>query len=201
MVLFDEIEKAHPEVFNVLLQVLDDGRLTDGHGRTVDFKNTIIVMTSNIGSEWIHEFTTRGEQQELESRITQAMRESFRPEFLNRIDEIIIFNPLSENLMERITEIQLRRVQERLDDRDISLRVSDAAKRLLSEAGYDPAYGARPLQRAVQRLLENPLAERLLEGEFSEGDTIAVDAEDGRLTFQAIEAASQPAPAAGEAES
>ncbi|MFO8008464.1 MAG: ATP-dependent chaperone ClpB [Candidatus Brocadiia bacterium] len=200
VVLFDEIEKAHREVFNALLQVLDDGRLTDGKGRTVDFKNTIIVMTSNIGSEWIHEFSTRGEQQELESRITQAMRESFRPEFLNRIDEIIIFNPLSEDLMERITEIQLRRVQERLDERDIALRVSDEAKGLLSEAGYDPAYGARPLQRAIQRLLESPLAERLLNGEFAEGDTIAVDARGGRLTFETVETAHEPAPTADEAE-
>jgi ATP-dependent Clp protease ATP-binding subunit ClpB len=173
VVLLDEIEKAHPDVFNILLQILDDGRLTDGQGRTVDFRNTVLIMTSNV-------------------RSAEAMREIFRPEFLNRIDEIVEFHPLSKEQIGEIVELQLRRVETRLAERGLRLELTDAAKGLLAEAGWDPTYGARPLKRAIQRLLENPLALRLLEGEFAEGDTVAVDAKDGALVFEKAEAA-QPA--------
>jgi len=165
VVLFDEIEKAHPDVFNILLQVLDDGRLTDGQGRTVDFRNTVLIMTSNI-------------------RSSEQMREHFRPEFLNRIDEIVVFEPLSKDQLAEIAELQLGRLRERLAERKLSLELTDAAKEVLAEAGWDPAYGARPLKRALQRLVENPLAQRLLEGEFAEGETIRVDAQNGEIVFE-----------------
>jgi ATP-dependent Clp protease ATP-binding subunit ClpB len=164
VVLLDEIEKAHTEVFDVLLQILDDGRLTDGHGRTVDFRNTVIIMTSNV-------------------RSVEAMRERFRPEFLNRIDEIVVFHELTRKQLGEIVELQLARLRARLADRGLSLELTPAAKELVAEAGWDPAYGARPLKRALQRLVENPLAAKLLEGEFAEGDTVLVDANDGGLTF------------------
>jgi ATP-dependent Clp protease ATP-binding subunit ClpB len=164
VVLLDEIEKAHMEVFDVLLQILDDGRLTDGQGRTVDFRNTVIIMTSNL-------------------RSADAMREVFRPEFLNRIDEVVEFHPLSKEQLAEVVELQLRRLRERLAVRGLGLELSDAAKERLVEAGWDPTYGARPLKRAIQRLVENPLAMRLLEGEFGEGDTVRVDVEDGELVF------------------
>jgi ATP-dependent Clp protease ATP-binding subunit ClpB len=165
VVLLDEIEKAHAEVFDVLLQILDDGRLTDGHGRTVDFRNTVIIMTSNV-------------------RSAEQMREIFRPEFLNRIDEIIEFHPLTKEQLAEIVELQLVRIRDRLAARGISIELTDAAKEDLAEAGWDPTYGARPLKRALQRLVENPLALRLLEGEFDEGDTVRVDAENGDLIFE-----------------
>ena len=165
VVLLDEIEKAHPDVFNVLLQILDDGRLTDGQGRTVDFRNTVLIMTSNV-------------------RSAEAMRDVFRPEFLNRIDEIVEFHPLSKEQIGEIVELQLRRVEARLAERGLHLEVSDEARAVLAEAGWDPTYGARPLKRAIQRLLENPLALRLLEGEFAEGDTVRVEARDGELVFE-----------------
>jgi ATP-dependent Clp protease ATP-binding subunit ClpB len=165
VVLLDEIEKAHPDVFNVLLQILDDGRLTDGQGRTVDFRNTVLIMTSNV-------------------RSAEAMRDVFRPEFLNRIDEIVEFEPLSKEQIGEIVELQLRRVEARLAERGLRLELTDAAKETLAEAGWDPTYGARPLKRAIQRLLENPLALRLLEGEFAEGDTVRVDAKDDELVFE-----------------
>jgi ATP-dependent Clp protease ATP-binding subunit ClpB len=165
VVLLDEIEKAHPDVFNVLLQILDDGRLTDGQGRTVDFRNTVLIMTSNV-------------------RSAEAMRDVFRPEFLNRIDEIVEFHPLSKEQIGEIVELQLRRVEARLAERGLRLELTDAAKEMLAEAGWDPTYGARPLKRAIQRLLENPLALRLLENEFAEGDTVLVDARDGELVFE-----------------
>ena len=165
VVLLDEIEKAHSEVFDVLLQVLDDGRLTDGQGRTVDFRNTVLIMTSNI-------------------RSAEQMREHFRPEFLNRIDEIVVFEPLSKEQLADIAELQLERLRARLAERKLSLELTDAAKDVLAEAGWDPAYGARPLKRALQRLVENPLAQRLLQGEFDEGDTIRVDAQNGELLFE-----------------
>jgi ATP-dependent Clp protease ATP-binding subunit ClpB len=165
VVLLDEIEKAHPDVFNVLLQILDDGRLTDGQGRTVDFRNTVLIMTSNV-------------------RTAEAMRDVFRPEFLNRIDEIVEFEPLSKEQIGEIVELQLRRVEARLAERGLRLELTEAAKETLAEAGWDPTYGARPLKRAIQRLLENPLALRLLEGEFSEGDTVRVDAKDDELVFE-----------------
>jgi ATP-dependent Clp protease ATP-binding subunit ClpB len=165
VVLLDEIEKAHPEVFDVLLQVLDDGRLTDGQGRTVDFRNTVLIMTSNI-------------------RTVEQMREHFRPEFLNRIDEIVLFHALSREQIAEIVDHQLERVDARLAERGITLELTDAAKEALADAGWDPAYGARPLKRAIQRLVENPLALRLLEGDFGDGDAIRVDAVDGELVFE-----------------
>jgi ATP-dependent Clp protease ATP-binding subunit ClpB len=175
VVLLDEIEKAHPEVFNILLQVLDDGRLTDGQGRTVDFRNTVLIMTSNVRSE-------------------EAMRETFRPEFLNRIDEIVVFEPLTREQIGEIVELQLERLRARLAERGLSLELTDAAKEQLAEAGWDPTYGARPLKRAIQRLVENPLALRLLEAEFEEGETVRVDVVDGELTFEKAPAA-EPAAA------
>jgi ATP-dependent Clp protease ATP-binding subunit ClpB len=170
VVLLDEIEKAHAEVFDVLLQILDDGRLTDGHGRTVDFRNTVIIMTSNV-------------------RSAEQMREIFRPEFLNRIDEIIEFHPLTKDQLAEIVELQLVRIRDRLAARGVSIELADEAKAFLAEAGWDPTYGARPLKRALQRLVENPLALRLLEGEFEEGDTVRVDAENGELVFEKAPAA------------
>jgi ATP-dependent Clp protease ATP-binding subunit ClpB len=169
VILLDEIEKAHAEVFDVLLQVLDDGRLTDGQGRTVDFRNTVLIMTSNV-------------------RSIDALRDVFRPEFLNRIDEVIEFQPLSKEQIAEIVELQLGRLRERLGERRIELELTDAAKETLAEAGWDPAYGARPLKRAIQRFVENPLALRLLEGDFADGDTIRVDAEDGEIRFEKLEA-------------
>ena len=165
VVLLDEIEKAHQEVFDVLLQILDDGRLTDGQGRTVDFRNTVIIMTSNI-------------------RSSEALTEHFRPEFLNRIDEIVVFKPLSREQLGEIVELQLTRLRERLAERGLGLELTDEAKELVAEAGWDPTYGARPLKRALQRLVENPLALRLLEGEFAEGDTVRADAREGELVFE-----------------
>ena len=165
VVLLDEIEKAHSEVFDVLLQVLDDGRLTDGQGRTVDFRNTVLIMTSNI-------------------RSAEQMREHFRPEFLNRIDEIVVFEALDKEQLAEIAELQLERLRARLAERKLSLELTDAAKDVLAEAGWDPTYGARPLKRALQRLVENPLAQRLLEGEFAEGDVIRIDAQNGELVFE-----------------
>jgi ATP-dependent Clp protease ATP-binding subunit ClpB len=175
VVLLDEIEKAHMEVFDVLLQILDDGRLTDGQGRTVDFRNTVIIMTSNV-------------------RSADQLRDVFRPEFLNRIDEIIEFHALSREQLGEIVELQLRRLRDRLAERGLSLELTDAAKELVTEAGWDPTYGARPLKRALQRLVENPLALRLLEGEFAEGDTVRVDAQNGELAF-AKARATEPAAA------
>ena len=169
VILLDEIEKAHAEVFDVLLQVLDDGRLTDGHGRTVDFRNTVLIMTSNV-------------------RSVAALRDVFRPEFLNRIDEVVEFQPLTRGQIADIVELQLERLRERLAERRIELELTDAAKEVLAEAGWDPAYGARPLKRAIQRLVENPLALRLLEGELADGDTIRVDAEDGEIRFAKVAA-------------
>jgi ATP-dependent Clp protease ATP-binding subunit ClpB len=176
VILLDEIEKAHNEVFDVLLQILDDGRLTDGHGRTVDFRNTVLIMTSNL-------------------RSVDQMRDFFRPEFLNRIDEIVVFRQLTREQLTEIVELQLARLRERLATRQIELELTDAAKEALAEAGWDPAYGARPLKRAIQRLVENPLALRLLEGDFREGDTVRVGVGgDGELVFEQVRAA-EPAAA------
>jgi ATP-dependent Clp protease ATP-binding subunit ClpB len=184
VVLFDEIEKAHRDVFNVLLQVLDDGRLTDGHGRAVDFKNTIVVMTSNIGTQWIHELGGKDQEEELKKRINDALKEVFRPEFLNRIDEIIIFNRLSKAELKKIVDIQLGSLHKRLAERHLKLVVGDDVKDRLIEDGFDPVYGARPLKRALQRLLENPLAVELLQGKFPEGsDIIVKSGKDGKMTF------------------
>ena len=180
VVLFDEIEKAHHDVFNVLLQVLDDGRITDGQGRTVDFKNTVIIMTSNIGSQFIMEDLPKDER---DRRVTEALRAHFRPEFLNRIDEIIIFDRLDDRQITKIVDFQLKRLLQRLGDRKISLEFSDDAKRFLVKEGYDPAYGARPLRRVIQREILDPLSLEILDGKFQEGDRISVHAADGHLTF------------------
>jgi ATP-dependent Clp protease ATP-binding subunit ClpB len=180
VLLLDEIEKAHTDVFNILLQILDDGRLTDGQGRTVDFKNTIIIMTSNLGSQVIQELGGRDDE-EMRRRVLEAVRTHFRPEFLNRVDEILIFHTLSLAQIKAIVEIQLRRVGKRLVERKLDLEVTDAAKDFLAKEGYDPVFGARPLRRAIQRALLDPLARRLLEHEFAEGDTVRVDAARGEL--------------------
>ncbi|MCI0527381.1 MAG: AAA family ATPase [Nitrospira sp.] len=174
VILFDEIEKAHPEVFNVLLQILDDGRLTDGQGRTVDFKNAGIVMTSNIGSQWIQDLGER-DYEEMKRRVLEALRASFKPEFLNRIDDVIIFHSLNREHLKAIIEIQLESLKKRLIERKIEIQLTEKAKELLAEIGYDPTYGARPLKRAIQNLVQNPLAMKILEGTFSEGDKILVD--------------------------
>jgi ATP-dependent Clp protease ATP-binding subunit ClpB len=183
VVLFDEIEKAHFEVFNVLLQLLDEGRLTDGHGRTVDFKNTVVIMTSNVGSQWIKELGGKDEK-EMHRRVLEAMEQHFRPEFLNRIDEIIIFHSLNMEHLVQIVDIQLERLQKLLADRKVELSLTEAAKRHLAEKGFDPVYGARPLKRTIQRELQDPLAMKILQGEFSEGDKIRVNLRGGRLVFE-----------------
>ena len=191
VVLFDEVEKAHPEVFNVLLQVFDEGRLTDGKGRTVDFKNTIIIMTSNIGSQWIKELAGQDEHK-MRQLVLSALDQHFRPEFLNRIDEIVIFHPLTMDHLRRIVDIQLRRLRAMLAERRMSLEVTEEAKQYLATVGYDPVYGARPLKRAIQRELIDPLAMEILKGTFHEGDVIRVDLRDGRLVFEPVR---EPAPA------
>jgi ATP-dependent Clp protease ATP-binding subunit ClpB len=179
VILFDEIEKAHPEVFNILLQVLDDGRLTDSKGRTVDFKNTVIIMTSNVGSQYIHEFQqsmkTPTQEEEMRKRVEEELHRSFRPEFLNRIDDIIIFHALGLEHIKRIVEVQLRRLVKMVEERGIHIEVSDNAREHLAREGYDPAFGARPLKRALQKLVIDPLAIKLLEGEFKPGDTVFVN--------------------------
>jgi ATP-dependent Clp protease ATP-binding subunit ClpB len=182
VVLFDEIEKAHPDVFNVLLQVLDDGRITDGQGRTVDFKNTVIIMTSNIGSQYIMEEESKEARRRL---VTDALRAHFRPEFLNRVDEIIIFDRLSEDDLKKIVEIQLGRLSKRLEQQKITLKLSDSAKELLAREGYDPVYGARPLRRTIQKEILDPLSIDILEGKVREGQTVHVDAKNGALSFRA----------------
>ncbi len=192
VVLFDEIEKAHAEVFNVLLQLLDDGRLTDGHGRTVDFKNTVVIMTSNVGTEFLDGRETQTDEQR-RNLVMAALRQHFRPEFLNRVDEIILFHGLSREHLQQIVEIQVRRLQNLLADRRLEIVLTDAARSFLAEKGYDPAYGARPLKRVLQREVQDPLALRLLRGEFREGDRVRVDARDGRLTFERVTGATQEA--------
>ena len=182
VVLFDEIEKAHHEVFNVLLQVLDDGRITDGQGRTVDFKNVVIIMTSNIGSQFI----TEEESSENRSRLVMdALRAHFRPEFLNRVDDIIIFDRLTENDLKRIVEIQLARLTKRLEQQKITLELSDRAKAFIAREGYDPVYGARPLKRVIQKQILDPLSLDILDGKFHEGQVIRIDATSSGLTFGA----------------
>jgi ATP-dependent Clp protease ATP-binding subunit ClpB len=184
VVLFDEIEKAHPDVFNVLLQVLDDGRLTDGQGRAVNFKNVVVIMTSNIGSSMIQDLTQNGAaEEEVREAVLEELRGELRPEFLNRIDEVIVFRPLSRNQIGQIVEIQLARLRKLLADRKLSLELSEAARARLAEEGYDPVYGARPLKRAIQQRIQNPLALELLQGQFREGDTVRVDVGEGGFTF------------------
>ncbi len=182
VVLFDEIEKAHPEVFNVLLQILDDGRMTDGHGRTVDFKNTIIIMTSNVGSQWIQELGAH-DRTEMERRVTEALRATFKPEFLNRIDETVVFHNLTAEQIGRIVGLQVDRLRRRLADRKIELKLTEEAQQLIARKGYDPVYGARPLKRAIQQLIENPLALEILKGNLAEGSRVRAEAEGEGLRF------------------
>ncbi|RMD69847.1 MAG: ATP-dependent chaperone ClpB [Cyanobacteria bacterium J149] len=187
VVLFDEIEKAHPDVFNVMLQILDDGRLTDSQGRTVDFSNTIIIMTSNIGSQFILDVAgDDSKYEEMRSRVMEAMRANFRPEFLNRIDEIIIFHSLEKSQLRHIVKLQVARLESRLAEQKLSLSLSDSALDFLADIGYDPVYGARPLKRAVQKYLETAIAKSILKGEFKDGDTIFVDVEDERLSLKRL---------------
>jgi ATP-dependent Clp protease ATP-binding subunit ClpB len=184
VLLFDEIEKAHPDVFNILLQVLDDGRLTDGHGRTVDFRNTVIVMTSNLGSERIQTLGETADYETMRSAVMEVVRQSFRPEFINRIDEVVVFHGLRRAQIRAIAEVQLALLRQRLAEQRIGLDISVHAVDTLGEAGFDPVYGARPLKRAIQAYIETPLAQALLEGKFGAGDTINIDALDGKFTFQ-----------------
>ena len=188
MILFDEIEKAHPDVFNILLQLLDDGRLTDGQGRTVDFKNTVIVMTSNVGSQYITSYSGKRDEaayEQMKKQVTETLRTVFRPEFLNRLDDVIVFHALSEEDLGRIVDLLLADLSRRLTEHDLELEVTPAARQLIIAEGFDPAYGARPLRRAIQRLVENPLAKALLEGRFKPGTRIKVDADpvSGTLLF------------------
>ena len=185
LVLLDEVEKAHPDVFNVLLQVLDDGRLTDGQGRTVDFRNTVIIMTSNLGSDRIRELPDDADYETMKSTVLEIVSSYFRPEFLNRIDDLVVFHSLKRSQLNAIAEIQVNRLKQRLAEQDIVITISDKAKETLANIGYDPVYGARPLKRAVQTHLETPLARELLAGKFHATDTINVDARDGALTFSA----------------
>ncbi len=184
VILLDEVEKAHPDVFNVLLQVLDDGRLTDGQGRTVDFRNTVVVMTSNLGSQLIQELAGEENYERMKAAVMDVVADNFRPEFINRIDEVVVFHPLGRQQIRAITGIQITYLRRRLADRDMELQVSERALDRLGEAGFDPVYGARPLKRAIQQQLENPLAQRILAGEFGPGDVIAIDVDEERLVFR-----------------
>jgi ATP-dependent Clp protease ATP-binding subunit ClpB len=184
VILFDEIEKAHPDVFNVLLQVLDDGRLTDGQGRTVDFRNTLIVMTSNIGAEFLVALGEHEDVDKVRDQVMALVRSNFRPEFLNRVDEIILFHRLKREQMGAIVDIQLARVQRLLDERKIVIELSKEARAFLAERGYDPAYGARPLKRAIQKELQDPLAGKLLAGEIKDGERVKVGLAKDELTFK-----------------
>jgi ATP-dependent Clp protease ATP-binding subunit ClpB len=187
VILLDEIEKAHPDVFNVLLQVFDDGRLTDGKGRTVDFKNTVIIMTSNIASQQIQQLTEEsGADWEIEAHVKDALKQIFKPEFLNRIDEIIVFHMLTKNDLKKIVDIQLKYLAERLKERKIKLEFTDSARNQIMDEGYDPVYGARPLKRTIQQRLENPLASELLAGKFTDGDTIKIDADAHKFKFEKV---------------
>ena len=183
VLLLDEVEKAHPDVFNILLQVLDDGRLTDGQGRTVDFRNTVIVMTSNLGSHIIQEKAGEENYEDMKSAVMEVVGTHFRPEFINRVDEVVVFHPLAENQIQGIARIQIANLAQRLKNQDMQLEIAEDAMQLLAEVGYDPVYGARPLKRAIQRLIENPLAQKLLKGEFMPGDTIVATVQDNAVVF------------------
>jgi ATP-dependent Clp protease ATP-binding subunit ClpB len=199
VVLFDEIEKAHPDVFNVLLQMMDDGRLTDGRGRTVDFRNTVIIMTSNIGSAFLQSEGTRSEQEfdEAAKQVMNALHGHFKPEFLNRVDDIIVFRPLGKEQLVKIIELRLEDVRRLLADRKISLELTDAAKDLLFTEGFDPNFGARPLKRAIQKLVQDPLALKILDGEVLHGDHVVVDADKkaGKMMFAVSERVGEKKPA------
>jgi ATP-dependent Clp protease ATP-binding subunit ClpB len=184
VILLDEVEKAHQDVFNVLLQLLDDGRLTDGQGRTVDFTNSVLIMTSNLGSEFIAEDLAADV---VEERVMKAVRSHFRPEFLNRVDDLIVFHRLTREDLRRIVDLQLERLAARLRERHITIELSDAAKDHLAAEGFDPVYGARPLKRVIQRQIVDPLAMKLLAGEYTDGDKVAVDVHAGELTFSPSE--------------
>jgi len=192
VILLDEIEKAHPDVFNILLQILDDGRLTDGHGRTVDFRQTVVIMTSNVGAASIAKATPIGFTQtdggeigyeDMKKKILDELRKTFKPEFLNRVDEIVIFRGLGRDEISRIVDIQLGYLAERMAERRLAVEVTDAAKEVIVGEGFDPVYGARPLKRAIQKLVQDPLAMKMLEGEFTDGDVVLVDASDGKIAF------------------
>ena len=184
VLLLDEVEKAHPDVFNILLQVLEDGRLTDGQGRTVDFRNTVIVMTSNLGSDIIQQKAGEENYEAMKSAVMEVVGTHFRPEFINRVDEVVVFHPLAKDQIQGIARVQIENLAKRLKEQDMKLDLGDDAMRLLAEVGYDPVYGARPLKRAIQRMIENPLAQKLLQGEFVPGDTVRVLVEDDQLLFQ-----------------
>jgi ATP-dependent Clp protease ATP-binding subunit ClpB len=187
VILLDEVEKAHPDVFNILLQVLDDGRLTDGQGRTVDFRNTVIVMTSNLGSHQIQELAGDDSPEaytQMKAAVMGVVQAHFRPEFINRLDDIVVFHPLDKAQIRQIARIQLKGLEKRLAERGIRIELSDKAYELLGNVGFDPVYGARPLKRAIQQQVENPLASAILAGEFVGGDTIHVDADGGKLVFR-----------------
>jgi len=184
VILLDEIEKAHPDVFNVLLQVLDDGRLTDGQGRTVDFRNTVIVMTSNLGSQMIQEMAGEKNYEAMKESVMEIVSQHFRPEFINRIDDVVVFHPLGRDEIRKIVDIQLEYLHDRLAERDMTIILSEAARDRLADAGFDPVYGARPLKRAIQQQIENPLAQEILKGTFKPGDTIEVEVGEDRLEFQ-----------------
>jgi ATP-dependent Clp protease ATP-binding subunit ClpB len=189
VILFDEIEKAHPDVFNVLLQVLDDGRLTDGQGRTVDFRNTLIVMTSNLGAEYLVAQADGEDSEAVRGQVMAEVRAHFRPEFLNRVDEIILFHRLKREQMGRIVDIQITHLQKLLEDRKISLTLDAKARDWLADKGYDPAYGARPLKRVIQKSVQDPLAELILSGRIKDGEKVAVTAVKGGLVFNGAKVA------------
>jgi len=200
VVLFDEVEKAHPEVFNLLLQLLDDGRLTDSHGKTVDFRNTIVVMTSNIGSMHIQSMLTEKEKapeaywainamDRIRDKVMEELKEFFRPEFLNRVDEVIIFNPLTKELLKQIVEIQLTNMKRYIKEKNIDIGLTDRAKEYFTETGFDPVYGARPLKRILQKMILNELARKILDGSLKEGDFVEVDYVDGKIVFSTAIAA------------
>jgi len=185
VLLLDEVEKAHPDVFNVLLQVLDDGRLTDGQGRTVDFRNTVIAMTSNLGSDVIQQRAGEERYAEMKEAVMEIVGQHFRPEFINRVDDTVVFHPLQRKQIRRIARLQVDILASRLADQDIALEITDEALDLLGNVGFDPVYGARPLKRVIQQRLENPLAQEILAGRFASGDTIHAEAEKGELIFTA----------------
>jgi len=184
LILLDEVEKAHPDVFNILLQVLDDGRLTDGHGRTVDFRNTVLVMTSNLGSDRIQELADEADYDRMKKTVMGVVSQAFRPEFINRIDEIVVFHTLQKSQIRAITDIQIQRIAERLRQQELEIEVSEKAREFLSRVGYDPVYGARPLKRAIQTWLETPLAGEILAGNFGPGELIKMDYADEHLVFR-----------------